>query len=609
MPLTAIHITHEATEHMGGIGTVLEGLATSPVFQRAVSRNIFVGTLGYPDRRVADPLERLGEHATDCYYSGPDHHDPCGMGAFLRPIEWAFEVRIVYGRRAFADRGDGHAGTGELLLIDVSNPCRERLGAFKWFLHERFHIDSLRYESDWSYEEWCRLAEPAYHALCALLAHPAPGSGIAPTQGPAVVFSHEFMGMCTALRCTTDRARFRTLFHAHECSTARRIVEHLPGHDVVFYPAMREAAAKGRFVEDVFGDQHDFARHALVCNTHRLDAVLAVGNETAEELRFLSPAMATGPVVTAYNGLPAPRVTVEQKLDSRRRVLAYLHTLLGFTPDYLITHVTRPVVSKGLWRDHALCTALAPHLQKMGKRAVYLLLTCGAVPRGDADTQRMAASHNWPARHAFGYPDLDGPEVGIYEEMMAAYGLPLSPVPSHQSPAPWVVPLLVNQFGFTKSRLGGVAREALSMADLRRASDCELGMSVYEPYGIAHLEALHAGAICIPSSVCGCLGAAQRALTDLNMSAADCPILLPADFTHAAAAEHADPRAFTTEQRRTVENAVCQRMAAILAARLPKDDSQRAAYLATGQRIALKMGWDEVCARDIVPVLERIALP
>ncbi len=601
MPLTAIHITHEATEHMGGIGTVLAGLATSPVFTKAVPRNIFVGTLPHPDRRVGDPLERLGEGAATCFYSGPDHHDPCGMGAFLRPLEWAFEVRIVYGLRAFGDRGDGHAGRGEVLLIDVSNPCRERLGAFKWFLHERYHVDSLRYEHDWSYEEWCRLADPAYHALCALLAHPAPGAGIERTAGPAVVFSHEFMGMCTALRCQADRARFRTVFHAHECSTARRIVEHLPGHDAAYYPAMRSAAAAGRYVEDVFGSQQDFARHALVCATHKLDAVLAVGKETAEELRFLSPAMAKGPVAVAYNGLPAPAVTMAEKLDSRRRVLGYLKALLGFTPDYLITHATRPVVSKGLWRDHALCTALAPHLAGAGKRAVYLLLTCGATPRGETDAKALAA-RGWPARHTLGYPDLDGPEVGIHEEMSAAYALAAE---AGRAGPPSVVPVLVNQFGFTRARLGGVPPEEVSMADLRRAADVELGMSVYEPYGIAHLEALHAGAICVPSSVCGCLGAAERALGELGMSVADCPLLLPADFT--AGPAPADPRAYTAAQRQEVERDVCGRLARELFVRLAKDDAQRGVYLGVGQRVAAKMGWDEVSRRDIVPVLERIA--
>ena len=33
----------------------------------------------------------------------------------------------------------------------------------------KYGIDSRLFESGWDFEEWCRLADPAYHALCALL--------------------------------------------------------------------------------------------------------------------------------------------------------------------------------------------------------------------------------------------------------------------------------------------------------------------------------------------------------------------------------------------------------------------------------------------------------
>ena len=40
---TLAHVTHEAVEQIGGIGTVLEGLMTSPVYQAQVRRSILVG--------------------------------------------------------------------------------------------------------------------------------------------------------------------------------------------------------------------------------------------------------------------------------------------------------------------------------------------------------------------------------------------------------------------------------------------------------------------------------------------------------------------------------------------------------------------------------------
>ncbi|MGQ0629049.1 MAG: hypothetical protein ACT4PL_13245, partial [Phycisphaerales bacterium] len=619
-PMTAIHVTHEGIDHMGGIGTVLEGLLTSAAYQRAVGRSIFVGPLPFADHRVARPIERLGEFAATCRYSGPEHYDPEGFGAILKPIEWAFGVRMVYGTRTFREKSagglDGREVSCEVLLIDVTNPDPERLGAFKWFLFDKYGVDSRRYESGWDFEEWCRLADPAYHALCALLGRAAvPGGG----DGPAMVFSHEFMGMCTALRCLADRQRFRVLFHAHECSTARRIVEHLPGHDVAFYPAMRNAAGQGRSVEELFGDQSDFSRHALVSKTHLLDGVLAVGPETAEELRFLSPAMREGPVRTAFNGLPAPRVTMDDKRRSRGLVDQWLRRVLGFVPDYLITHVTRPVVSKGLWRDAKLARHLAPLLKREGKTAAYMLLTCGAVPRSGEQATRMHTEYGWPLHHREGYPDLDGVEVGLHRQLLStfrhhgAHAVRSAEAPVHAlaggqvggeesvGAEPSVVtPMLVNQFGFSRDRLGDAAPEGISIDDLRRAADAELGMSVYEPYGIAHLEAMHAGAICLPSTVCGCLGLVRRAMVQLGIDERTCPVVLPVDFT---LANVTDPARFTSHERDAFEERVCEQAATELAARLPRSDADRARLLDLGQRLAQRMSWDSVCESDILPAM------
>lgn len=584
--LTVAHVTHEAIDQMGGIGTVLEGLLSSPVFRAAAVRNILVGPLPHADSRPAKPLDRLGPFAQELWYSGPDHIDARGLGAVLRPIEWAFGVRIVYGTRRFGGPGSGPPTTAEVLLIDVTNPARERLAAFKWFLWEHFKVDSQKYENGWDYEEYCRLAEPAYHALSALLK---------PEDLPAVLISHEFMGMCTALRCAVDRARFRTVFHAHECSTARRIVEHLPGHDVAFYPAMRQAAALGQHVTDVFGDQSDFARHALISKTHLFDGVLAVGPETAEELRFLSPEMSAARLRVAYNGLPAPKIDLAGKKRSRDMLDQWLKRVLGHTPDYLITHVTRPVISKGLWRDMRLISHMEPLLRKAGKTAAYVLLTCGANPRSYADATRMHAEHNWPLDHRVGYPDLDGPETGIWK-MMQHHTRPHGPTTG----APAIRSILVNQFGFTHERLGEIAPKDVTWDDLRRAADAELGMSVYEPFGIAPLEPLYAGSVCVVSTVSGCCGLVSRAMQELSLTDATCPIVLRADFTHP---EGKPDVHMTAHQREHVEEQVCARLAAQLVERLPRSDTDRQRYIDLGQRLAQRMSWDRVSETDILPGL------
>ena len=587
-PLTLIHVTHEAVEQVGGIGTVLEGLVTSPLYQRSVGRTILIGPLPYAQRRVGDPVERLGESGVSCRYSGLDEYDPEGLGAKLGPIEWAFGVRLVYGTRGYHHTSDDRHGEAEVLLIDVRYPDQDRLNAFKASLFTHFGLDCHRYEREWDFEEYCRLADPAYHALVALL-----GDG----EYPAVVFSHEFMGMCTALRAAMDQQRrFRTVFHAHECATARRLVESLPGHDAAFYPAMRAAIEKGQYVEDVFGDQSFVMRHALVERAHHLDATLAVGDETASEMKFLSPSMAKSPVHLAYNGVPSLKVDLGEKKRSRELVDRWLENVIGYRPDYLFTHVTRPVISKGLWRDLKVCAHMERRLADEGVRAVYLLLTCGAQPRSPADVRRMA-EYGWPGEHRAGYPDLAGPEEGLCRDMRIFND------PERPGAGP-IRAILVNQFGFDRDRLGEAAPEEVTLTDLRWAADVEFGQSCYEPFGIAQYEPLHAGAICVPGSVCGCWGLAVRAMEDLGLARADATALLAADYTQAEPDD--DPVSMTQSRRDEIEERVAEEIAVELLRRLPRSDADRVRLMEQGHLLADRMSWDRAWEQDIEPVLMRI---
>lgn len=599
---TIIHVTHEAVDHLGGIGTVLAGLMASDKYRAKVGRSILVGPLPWPDRPTHDPKTRLGDHAVACLYSGVDQHDPHGLGAILQPIEWAFGTKIVYGTRVFPRPGEESVtAEAEVLLIDVSNPDRARLAMLKWFLFEHHRIESHRYEHSWDFEEYTRLAAPAYYALCALLGDRTKDGG-----GPAAVIAHEFMGVPTALRCAADRARFRTLFHAHECSTGRRLTEEHPGMDVAFYPAMNAAMKKGESVGEVFNDQSAFPRHALVERTHVLDGIMAVGPETADELRFLSPAMRESRTKVVYNGLPARKVTLAEKKRSRGLVDQYLEKTLGHVPDYLITHVTRPVPSKGLWRDLTLCSHLAGHLAKSGKTAAYLLLTCGAHARTREQVEEMTKRYGWPVAHQSGFPDLVGPESDLYHQMQS-FNVHIDRVhPAGTGRQRAVTAVLVNQFGFSQERLGANAPAGLTTADLRRAADVELGMSTYEPFGIAQLEPLHAGAVCVTSTVCGCMGLVRRAMKTAGMER--CDVVLPADF--AGQTRHADgtpishPLSLTVAQRLAIEDGVCAKLAEELAKRLPKNDTDMQRLLDQGQKLAPLMSWEAVVESDFMPAIE-----
>jgi hypothetical protein len=401
--------------------------------------------------------------------------------------------------------------------------------------------------------------------------------------------------MATALLASLDvRRRFRTVFHAHECATARHIVEGHPGHDCAFYPAMRAAEREHRKVEEVFGDQSSNPRHALVSQTHRLDLSLAVGDETAAELRFLSREMERSNIVICYNGVPAERVDADLKRRSRATIDEWLKKVLGFAPDYLFTHVTRPVVSKGVWRDLKLCAHLERRLKATGKRAVYLLLTCGAAIRTREQCDDMAARYGWPRDHHEVYPDLQGPEIGLWR-MMQVFNNPARPGSGA------VTALLVNQFGFSRERLGSAAPEGVTISDLRRAADVELGLSIYEPFGISPLEPLHSGAVCVVSSVSGCCGFLRRAIGEAGLQERSVKNLVIADFT-ANPVEH--PLQLGQEQRNVIEEAVVESIVQPLLDRLPTSEADRLALLERGQRLAADMGWDRVCEREFLPALK-----
>jgi len=108
------------------------------------------------------------------------------------------------------------------------------------------------------------------------------------TSEPCVILSHEYMGVPTALAAILDaeKGNFRTIFYAHEVATMRRLVEGHPGHDTMFYNVMRSATSQGQYVEDVFGSQAGYYKHALVKATRFFDGVFAVGDYVLKEMRF-----------------------------------------------------------------------------------------------------------------------------------------------------------------------------------------------------------------------------------------------------------------------------------------------------------------------------------
>src|SRR5208282_2170395 len=94
---TAVHVTHEAIQKIGGIGAVLNGLLTSKEYLEKVPRNILVGPYWPGEERGERRLGPQGE----VLYSSLDSLSRSPLAGRFREIEQQFDVAIVYGRRKF----------------------------------------------------------------------------------------------------------------------------------------------------------------------------------------------------------------------------------------------------------------------------------------------------------------------------------------------------------------------------------------------------------------------------------------------------------------------------------------------------------------------------
>ncbi len=576
-----VHVTHEALQKIGGIGAVLEGLLTTHSYNETIGRTFLVGPLS--------PGADLRELETVLYHASAGTKDTRHADVLSR-IEQTYHVEIVYGQRRFEDKNKKVTTLTDVILVNVSSSDEERTGRFKWQLYEHFHLESSRYETEWEFEEYVRLAEPAYDALRALIDDV--------TAPPIFVISHEFMGMPLALKTLIERKNgegaenMRTVFYAHEVATVRPLVEEHPGHDIRFYNVLKQATAHGQMVRDVFDDPFWYFKHALIDKAHLCDAIFAVGDLVVEELRFLAKPFEHFPINLVYNGVPAFRVTLQEKLKSKALLQKYTAALLEYRPDYVFTHVTRLVKSKGLWRDLQVLTHLDSLLASNDKTAVlFILSTEIATGRPYEIVHEMEREYGWPVHHKIGYPDLVGAEVEL-NNGVAAFNL--------QSKAIKVV--FVNQFGWSREACGERMPPEMAFMDVRKGSDAEFGQSIYEPFGIAQVEPLSFGAICVVSNVCGCCGFIHRATEGQEV-----PNVVVADYTQLQIPPKVleDVIHIGSAERSAIELENSRDIAAKLLGRLPRKPRDVEDMIRTGYDIASRMSWEVVVENYFLPGLKR----
>ncbi|MHC4643721.1 MAG: glycosyltransferase family protein [Planctomycetota bacterium] len=567
---TVVHVTHEAIGKIGGIGAVLHGLFTCDSYLGTVERSIIIG----PQFSTEGPVsEWLGEDG-EVLYSSAGGLVNTGYAPAFRKIEDVYNASIVYGRRTFVDRQTGIKSSPEVILIDVTYLNKCMVNEFKRRLFEEFGVPSHLHEHLWEYEQYIRLAPVAIAVLKAIGA----------AKDSTTIMAHEFMGMPTALAAILESCcDFKTAFYAHEVATMRRIVEEHSGHDTMFYNVIKQAHEEKVYVNDVFGDQSTYFKHALVEASKYCNRICAVGDYVVRELQFLAPEFETAGIDIVYNGIPAYRISTAEK---------YCQNLLGYNPDFVFTHVTRLVQSKGLWRDLRVLEHIEDEFRNQGKTAVLLLLSTEVSRRQSRDIYKMESTYNWPVAHREGWPDLSGGEAGFY-----------TAIQEFNAQSRNIKIIFINQFGFDPARCGSRMPEDMEFMDIRKGSDVEFGQSIYEPFGIAQFEPLTFGGICVTSNVCGCTGFLQDIADVENIQN-----VIITDYTKLETQENPGIEELLQIDRvvrNQIEASVSEKAAKEVVARLPQNEAEIECLLRNGYELAQHMSWNAAVENYLLVSLQK----
>ncbi len=577
---TVVHVTHETVGKVGGIGAVLKGFFTCKSYLDTIDRSILVGPLFTTEGSAS---ERLGEDG-EVFYSSIDGFVNTGYAPAFRKIEKYYNAGIIYGRRTFVDKRTGIKSSPEVVLVDVKRIDKGVLDEFKRRLFEEFGIRSHLYENLWEYEQYIRLAPATIAVLKAIGA----------AKSSTVIISHEFMGMPTALAAILEPScDFRTVFYAHEVATMRRIVEEHSGHDTMFYNVIRQAHNGKLYVNEVFGDQNSYFKHALVEASKYCNSIYAVGDYVVDELRFLAPEFESVKINIVYNGIPAYQISIAEKLASKEKLRLYCENLLGYKPDFVFTHVTRLVRSKGMWRDLRVLEQIEKEFRTQDKTGVLFVLSTEVSARRSRDIHNMESAYNWPVAHREGWPDLSGGEANYY-----------TAVQEFNARSRNIKIIFVNQFGFAPKKCGLRMPENVEFMDIRKGTDVEFGQSIYEPFGIAQLEPLTFGGICVFSSVCGCSGF----LRDIT-GAENVKNVIIADYTNLETRKDTDLEVLLQidqSVRNQIEARESEKVAMQICSRLPKNQSEVESMIQAGYELAKNMSWDVAVKNYLLSNLQKV---
>jgi hypothetical protein len=205
----------------------------------------------------------------------------------------------------------------------------------------------------------------------------------------------------------------------------------------------------------------------------------------------------------------------------------------------------------------------------------------------------MESAYRWPVAHREGWPDLSGGEADYY-----------SAVQEFNAKSRNIKIIFVNQFGFDSRRCGHRMPPDMEFMDIRKGTDVEFGQSIYEPFGIAQIEPLTFGGICVFSSVCGCAGF----LRDVT-GGQDRKSVIVADYTNLQKrvdADIEDMLQINRNVRDRIEASQSEKVAMQICSRLPKNKSEIESMIQTGYDLAKNMSWDIVVRNYLLSSLQKI---
>jgi hypothetical protein len=272
---------------------------------------------------------------------------------------------------------------------------------------------------------------------------------------------------------------------------------------------------------------------------------------------------------------------------------AYANALLGYEPDYVFSHVTRLVPSKGLWRDLRVLEHVEKILRQRNETAILFTLSTEVPVRRSDDIHRMEEHYHWPVVHREGLPDLSNGEAAYYQG-----------VQEFNARSRNVKVVFVNQFGFDAKACGARMPADMEFMDIRKGSDAEFGQSIYEPFGIAQVEPISFGGICIFTNICGCAGFVDKA-----NGGQPTPNVIVADYTDLPNKSMRPEQlmAIGQPQRDQIEHEVSGRVAQELVDRLPRTPAEFEPFIERGFVLASKMSWDVVAKEYVIPGIQRAA--